>query len=385
MLRFYRLLIVLTPSLLTNVTGCADSDPGHAHQEGATGVVAGSGTSSQAGMPSVAETVPRSVSSGPVGAAQAIPPGTGQMPMDSANGSPAIGSAAQSMPVDASPAAKGSMAGASSQSAMDAGQPKSGRVPGNVVDNLSDKVLAMWGSSVCDGFSVPSGTGWPWTVEKSLAKINGPKVLHVSTSGQNTDSKESLLERSKIESADFVVVCLSLGNQGLGSATTEASAQAVVDSYLDDIFTDDTDSDGDPVSLVNYIKSLGAYPIVTLVYPMAEYNTLHCRHVVQANILQQSYGIATVNHLGPTNAGNSFGEGDCTWANGVNAPINVQSDVRHPNTLGHDEMFYAFPPDLPFALASEIPFPQRPQTTDYLSLAQKAGAAHDAVRFPIIE
>jgi hypothetical protein len=103
---------------------------------------------------------------------------------------------------------------------------------------------------------------------------------------------------------------------------------------------------------------------------MAEYNTLHCQHVVKANILQQAYGIPTVNHLGPTNAGNGFGEGDCTWANGRNAPVNVQSDVRHPNTLGQDEMFYAFPPDLPFALASEIPFPQRPLTTDYISLSQ---------------
>jgi hypothetical protein len=227
----------------------------------------------------------------------------------------------------------------------------------------------MWGSSVCDGYSVASGTAWPWTLEKKLSEINGPKVLHVSTPGQNTDSKESAIELRKIESADFVVVCLSLGNQGLGSAATEASAQAVADSYLDDIFTDDSDQDGDPVSMVNYIKSLGAYPIVTLVYPMAGYSDLHCKQVVAANILQQTLGVATINHLGSTNAGNNFGQGDCTWANGRNSPLNVESDARHPNRIGHDENFYAFPPDLPFALASEIPFPARPQTTDYISLS----------------
>jgi hypothetical protein len=107
---------------------------------------------------------------------------------------------------------------------------------------------------------------------------------------------------------------------------------------------------------------------------MAEYNSLHCQHVVAANILQQAYGIATVNHLGSTNAGNAFGTGDCTWANGRNAPTDVESDARHPNQNGHDESFYAFPPDLPFALASKIPFPQRPQTTDYLSLFPITGA-----------
>jgi hypothetical protein len=148
-----------------------------------------------------------------------------------------------------------------------------------------------------------------------------------------------------------------------------------VDSYLDDIFTDDSDADGDPVSMVNYIKSLGAYPIVALVYPMAEYNDMHCQHVVEANILQQASGVATINHLGSTNAGNNFEPGDCTWANGRNSPINVESDARHPNQLGHDENLYAFPPDLPFALASEIPFPARPQTTDYISLTQDAATS----------
>jgi hypothetical protein len=297
------------------------------------------------------------------------------MAVASPNTAPVTAPTSQSKPVDAASAPVVTMPStAAGSSATDAGRPNTDPAPRKVVDNLADKSLAMWGSSVCDGFSVPSGAGWPWTVEKSFTKNSVPKLLHVSTRGQYTDSIESELERSKIEAADFVVVCLSLGNQGLGSAVSESSAQAVVDSYVDDIFTDDSDSDGDPVSLVHYIKALGAYPIVTLVYPMADYNTLHCQHVVKANILQQTFGVATINHLGPTNAGNSYGEGDCTWANGRNAPINVQSDARHPTALGHDEMFYAFPPDLPFALASEIPFPERPQTTDYLSLAQKADA-----------
>jgi lysophospholipase L1-like esterase len=139
--------------------------------------------------------------------------------------------------------------------------------PRVAVTDLSDRVLATWGSSVCDGFSVPAGTAWPWTLEKKLTEIHGPKVLHASTSGHTTDSKESALERSKVESADFVVVCLSLGNQGLGNATTDASAQAVVDSYIDDIFTDESDTDGDPVSMVHFIESRAAQPIVTLVYP----------------------------------------------------------------------------------------------------------------------
>jgi hypothetical protein len=102
---------------------------------------------------------------------------------------------------------------------------------------------------------------------------------------------------------------------------------------------------------------------------MADYNKMHCQHVLTANIQQQAFGVPTINSLGATNAGNSFGEGDCTWANGRNAPINIESDARHPNQVGQDELFYAFPPDLPFALASKIAFPVRAETTDYLTLA----------------
>ena len=356
-------IVVLSPLLVSNVAGCEDSEPR---------LAAGADVSSRAGMPSDAAEPPRDTGVQPVSAQP------GQSPTVSVHGSAGMGSASQSMPLDASAATADRMPGASSGSAPDAGRPD--RDPSPVVHDLSDKALAMWGSSVCDGFSVPSGTGWPWKVEKKLADIHGPKVMHVSTSGHTTDSKETSLERAKIRAADFVVVCLSLGNQGLGSAATDASAQAVVDSYVDDMFTDDEDGDGDPVSLVNYIQSLGAHPIVTLVYPMAGYSSLHCKHVVEANILQQAFGIATVNHLGPTNAGNDFEAGDCTWANGRNAPINVESDARHPNQLGHDENFYAFPPDLLFALASAIPFPIRPQTTDYLLLSQ-GGLASAPIRY----
>jgi hypothetical protein len=347
------------------MTGC-ETPEARGHQE-STGIVAGSGMSSQAGTPSGAEALPRGGSSGVVSSSRVTPSASGQAPMDSG-----VRSANQSTSADASLAADASMPSASSNGAMDAAQTASNPSPPNVVHDLSDQVLAMWGSSVCDGYMVPSGAGWPWKVEKKFAEIHGPKVLQVSTVGHTTDSKESTVERNKVKSANFVVICLSLGNQNLSSATTDASAQSIVDAYLDDIFTDDSDTDGDPVSLVNYIKSLGAYPIVALVYPMAEYNTMHCRHVVEANILQQAYGIPTINHLGPTNAGNDFGDGDCTWANGSNAPVNVQSDVRHPNEIGHDENFYAFPLDLPFALASEIPFPVRPTTTDYMVLAPRS-------------
>src|SRR4051794_9693259 len=99
MLRFYKLLVVLAPSLVTHGTGCTDSGQGRAHQGGVTGVVAGSGVSNQADMPSVAEALPRGGSSGPVSAAAQ----GGQMPMDLPDSS-TKGSPSQSAPVDAPPA-----------------------------------------------------------------------------------------------------------------------------------------------------------------------------------------------------------------------------------------------------------------------------------------
>jgi hypothetical protein len=355
---------VTLASVVFDAAGCSGSTPPKALPEDTS-------TAADSSMVRVSE-MQRNESALPVSPAPAMPEVAPPKPQSAAAGSVAKAAAAS----DAGQAATPSTASAAMNSAQDAGQRPANTAPvRSMPSELSNQTLASWGSSVCDGYSVPPGAGWPWLLGKKLDEIKGPKMLYASTPGQTTDSKESALERSKVASANFVVVCLSLGNQGLGSALTEASAQAVVDSYLDDIFTDHSDGDGDPVSMVDYIKSLNAYPIVTLVYPMADYNTMHCRHLVQANIIQQSYGIPTINHLGAANAGNAFGEGDCTWANGINAPVNVESDARHPNTLGQQEFFYAVPPDLPFALKAQIPFPVRPDTTDFITLKRADAAA----------
>lgn len=226
--------------------------------------------------------------------------------------------------------------------------------------DLSYNTLATWGSSVCDGAGAFSGAGWAHQLEKKLHSINGPIVLHRSTPGHNTDRKETWEERDKVRNADFVMVCLSLGNQGLERAGSNEDAQGIVNWYLDDLFHDRNPNNGDPISIVNYIKSIGAIPIVTLAYPKGDYNSMHCRKLVEANIIQQNLGVATINHLGTTNAGDLFGPNDCQWADGGNAPINGKSDPAHPNQVGHDENFYAFPPDLPFALKDGKPFPKRP-------------------------
>src|SRR5262245_7534915 len=126
---------VFFAALSVSNIGCGNPDPG-------PGTVAGSGVSSQAGMQSVADPPPRSDSSNPASAPQA-----GHSAMDFADNSAGMGSASPSMPVAGSQAPGGSMPSASPGSAMDAGQPERDAGSRPVVDNLSDKVLAMWGSS----------------------------------------------------------------------------------------------------------------------------------------------------------------------------------------------------------------------------------------------
>ena len=225
--------------------------------------------------------------------------------------------------------------------------------------DLADKVLATWGSSVCDGVGADRGKGWTDQLEKYYAAGSGPQLLHRSTPGHKTDSKESRAERNKVLSANYAIICLSLGNQGLARARSESQAKRVIDSYLDDIFWDVDPADGDPVSMVSYLRSIGVTPIITLAYGNSFYQPWQCEKLVQANILQQSLGVPSINHLGSTNASNSLQPNDCRWADGANGTLDAKNDFAHPNNLGHTENFFAFPPDLIFALAGGKPQPQR--------------------------
>lgn len=258
-------------------------------------------------------------------------------------------------------------------------------------DALRGKTIVSWGSSVCDGWGA-SERGWMWQLEDALIQ-QGAVVLHRSTPGHKTEDKETQSERQKISGADYVIVCLSLGNQGLDQAATESDAYGLVQWYLEDLYYDEDTNDGDPVSLVNYIRSLGAEPIVTLAYPKANYNPMQCRQLVDANIYQQQLGVPVINHFSATNAGHNFDDLDCRWASGIGLQLNAENDPSHPNQLGHDEMFYAIPLDLFAAIAAgkKAPYrlptqqPYRHQFSDQRLIYQPAYTMHNfTVQFEIM-
>lgn len=226
---------------------------------------------------------------------------------------------------------------------------------------LQGKTIVSWGSSVCDGWGA-SDRGWMWQLEGALSHL-GANILHRSTPGHKTEDKETQIEREKILGADFVIVCLSLGNQGLDQAVNESQAYEIAQWYLEDIFFDEDPFDGDPESMVEYIRSIGAVPIVALAYPKANYSSLQCRQLVDANIYQQTLGVPMINHFSATNAGNQFNASDCRWAHGEQGTLNAESDLSHPNQLGHDEMFYAIPLDLFGAIVAGKEAPRRLQVS----------------------
>ena len=174
-------------------------------------------------------------------------------------------------------------------------QPHAGGDPNwqsNVEPDLSPYNLLTWGSSVCDGWG---GTqGWVWQLENLFKSFSGPSIIHGSTPGHKTSDKFSELER--LQSADFVMICLSLGNQGLDQTQTQNQAQQIGQWFLHDL----VHADGyghDIKSLVKEVTDRGAIPIITLPYPKGNYSVEHCRTLLATNIHLQSLPLATINHL----------------------------------------------------------------------------------------
>ncbi|SMF70101.1 hypothetical protein SAMN06296036_12591 [Pseudobacteriovorax antillogorgiicola] len=244
--------------------------------------------------------------------------------------------------------------------------------------DLSSYSVAMWGSSVCNGTGAEGGKSWVALLEEQWQRMNGPQIIQASYPGHNTNDKERQQEFDKIQGSDFVVLCLSMGNHGLERQKTEESAFQITQWYLNDMFYDQV-ADSDPESLIHRIRQMGAEPIVALVYPKGDYQKRHCEQVVKANIIQQSWQVPTINYFGSVNGGNRFNPEDCQWTDGSLGTLNTQKDASHPNSLGHREMYYAFPPDLPFAIKAGKETPAKPEQdgglnidTGYLGIVYEA-------------
>ena len=197
----------------------------------------------------------------------------------------------------------------------------------------SDLRVLVFGSSVANGWNgggiITNGSyagGYagllttfmdptPWTVTNS------------SVPGNNTTLALARFDTDAVPvNPDVIVIGLSLANEGL---TTNPDSEAVFESFRSGM-----------TNLIHRSRTNGFYPGVTLVYPNNNYLSNHYAYVKRMNLLMNTWDVPSVNMLG------ALDNGQGGWVNGY------WSDALHPNTAGHQEMFYAIVPSLFDAIVS---------------------------------
>src|SRR5262245_10663576 len=207
--------------------------------------------------------------------------------------------------------------------------------------------IAVFGSSVANGtgdeFNKEGYTG----LLRELLSARGWEVLNQSRGG---DTTKTMAPRFTPEGTPdpnvryllpvnpgYVVIGLSLANEGIWEANGTANKEAVFKQYADGI-----------QGFITRSRQNDIIPIIGLVYPRQAYTKVEYEYVRKMNLLQNTWDVPSVNYLGATD------DGAGRYTKGFDF------DDKHPNAAGHREFFYAFVPSLFEALEKGKPTPSAP-------------------------
>jgi len=207
--------------------------------------------------------------------------------------------------------------------------------------------IAVFGSSVAFGAGDEFNTEGYTGLLRAMLAPRGWEVLNQSRGG---DTTKTMAPRFAPEGASlpnvryllpvnpgYVVIGLSLANEGILEAETREAKDAVFKQYADGIR-----------GFIDRSRQNNIVPVVGLVYPRMSYTPVEYEYVRRMNLLQNSWNVPTVNFLGAVD------DGTGRYAQGFDF------DDRHPNAAGHHEMSYAFVPTLFDALDKGKPLPAAP-------------------------
>lgn len=210
------------------------------------------------------------------------------------------------------------------------------------------------------GSSVANGTGDELAMEgytgrlRELLASRGWEVLNQSRGGDNTVEMARFAPAGAPEpnvryllpvNPSYVVIGLSLGNEGIRNGTTRDEKDAIFKQF-------ETGMRG----LVDRSRQHGIAPVVSLCYTRNDFTDVEYEYVRRMNLLLSSWDVPTVNFLGAVD------DGTGKWARGF------WFDALHPNAAGHVEITRTFVPTLFEALERGKPMPRRPTSENFLRL-----------------
>jgi lysophospholipase L1-like esterase len=179
------------------------------------------------------------------------------------------------------------------------------------------KVLVV-GSSVAMGCSAWRLQGWAWHLEQALKSRYDARLLNRSILGANTGKIKSILPPLlTVEKPDFVIISLSLGNEGLPYSHPR-----------DHIFIQERFEKG-LQALLEMTRATGAKPILGGVYPHATYTPEQTAILRQTQERMQRWDVPLLDWF------SVLEDGQGRWRTGISF------DLAHPNSLGHQLMYEA--------------------------------------------
>lgn len=192
--------------------------------------------------------------------------------------------------------------------------------------------VCFFGSSVCKGVGADDEHGYAYLVSEQLPR--GWEAVNLSVSGNNTFDLFARYDRDmKPEKARYVVMGLSLGNEGL-----HENGERAMLSYRENM-----------PRLIKMLQDDGHVVIVCNNYSRADFNDIDYRDLCITNLELQEWDVPTINLFG------NIDDGAGHWAEGY---WNGE-DIWHPNTEGHRQMASAFVPSMWKALENGKPLPVR--------------------------
>jgi len=226
---------------------------------------------------------------------------------------------------------------------------------------LGSSVAAGWVTSYQQKYDMQNGYAYRLA---RLLEPDGWEVVNISIPGFDTKSTIERFDNDVLPlEPGYVLIGLSMSNEGLETANPDT----VFDSYRNGI-----------EELISLCKTNNIVPVVGLCYSNDNYTEEQYDYLKKMNRLINSWNVPCVNFLGVLDDGHGH------------FPAGQTFDPNHPNDRGHEEMFYAFVPDMFDALHSGkqnhfhlIPMPEDTlhRGTDRYMLSLGENTSHSNVSY----
>lgn len=214
--------------------------------------------------------------------------------------------------------------------------------PKNKSQNDSRMCIAFFGSSVCKNVGDEDSLGYAGRFAQRLDTLKW-KYVNVSKGGDNTIKITRRLDSLYWQHPAYVVIGLSLSNEGFTKPLTEEGRYRVFERFRTGL-----------IRISDSIRAHDAVPIIANCYARNSFNESDYLMTLQMNAIINEWPVPSINLLGAINDGHG------RWAKGYEA------NDGHPNKFGHDEMSRTIVPTLFDALEAGKPVPYRNWTSDYM-------------------